>query len=388
MNVVNKVLWIKYKEDKLLFWNILEIGCIVVAFVIHDGSFGLAILISCHMFDAYFTTSLNKKYGLDELLGGNVDYHIRRNRLLLGSALISNMPLGIVTFIYICSINRSMKFICVLYTLVILLVANAIASIVGIMVKTQVCGLFICTVIAVIQFIKLLVLEEYFRYFSLVVQIGNMRVIQWWNLLVLFLIAVTIYILLIYRKKIQLVLGSAFIIIIILLDITGDHGTLSEQYVKDCSETLHVVNRMNQLHGFPYFDDLIIYKSVYYPWQSSDRKQIITLQENSLYVNCFTESLCNMKQDELINRAIVSLLKPRTQVQYNMIELYIQKILGNDLYVNSFLYDEQMKEYGLIVSKYYGFYAEVLTNNPQRFGELYELSKTCDSPEKLQMEWK
>ena len=95
-----------------------------------------------------------------------------------------------------------------------------------------------------------------------------------------------------------------------------------------------------------------------------------------------------MKQDELINRAIVSLLKPRTQVQYSMIELYIQKILGNDLYVKSFLYDEQVKEYGLIVSKYYGFYAEVLTNNPQRFGELYELSKTCDSPEKLQMEWK
>lgn len=385
---VSKVLYIKYREDKMLLWYILVFGSVVAAFMLQDASFGLAVLISCMIFDVFFTTSLNKRHGLDELLGTNANYHIRRNVLLIKSALISNLPIGIVTLIYICMVHKSMQIICILYAIVIYLTVNAVASIIGIMARTQLLGLIICTAVAVLQFVKLIVLEEYFRYVSFIVQIGNMNVFQWWNLLVLLSIATMIYLLLIFRKKVLLILAGLSIMTIVSLDISVSHDNLPEQYIRDCTETLKLLNEMNEYHGLVSYDNIIVYKSVYYPWQSLDKKRVLYINDNTLYLNCFTESLCNMSQDELINRAVISLLKPHTQMQNSMIDLYIQKVLGNDAYTRSFLYDEQEKKYGTITSKYYGLYAEVLINSPERFGELYELSETCDSKQTLLREWK
>lgn len=388
MKEVSKVLYIKYREDKMLLWYILVFGSVVAAFMLQDASFGLAVLISCMIFDVFFTTSLNKRHGLDELLGTNANYHIRRNVLLIKSALISNLPIGIVTLIYICMVHKSMQIICILYAIVIYLTVNAVASIIGIMARTQLLGLIICTAVAVLQFVKLIVLEEYFRYVSFIVQIGNMNVFQWWNLLVLLSIATMIYLLLIFRKKVLLILAGLSIMTIVSLDISVSHDNLPEQYIRDCTETLKLLNEMNEYHGLVSYDNIIVYKSVYYPWQSLDKKRVLYINDNTLYLNCFTESLCNMSQDELINRAVISLLKPHTQMQNSMIDLYIQKVLGNDAYTRSFLYDEQEKKYGTITSKYYGLYAEVLINSPERFGELYELSETCDSKQTLLREWK
>ena len=107
-----------------------------------------------------------------------------------------------------------------------------------------------------------------------------------------------------------------------------------------------------------------------------------------LYVNCFTESLCNMPEEEILMRAAYSLLKPESRLQEIMVELYIQQLLGNTEYVEQFLKDEQIKQYGAVVSPNYGFMADVLVGETENYGKLYKLVKEYNTVQEVPESWR
>lgn len=205
-------------------------------------------------------------------------------------------------------------------------------------------------------------------------------------------LSVGIYMTLLWKKKAFLLIGLCGSMMVAGIDI------YLSQYVKIVPEAyrsyvfhfLEQINAQNKECGFKSYEQIEIYKSVYYPWKPASHKMFIYEKEDTLYVNCFTESLCNLSEEEIIMRAVISQLKPDSKLQNIMTDLYAQQLLENDEYVKSFLYEEQTKKYGAVVSEYYGFCAEILLNERARYGELYELSKKYSNktPQEIMDMWR
>ena len=105
--------------------------------------------------------------------------------------------------------------------------------------------------------------------------------------------------------------------VVIFADIavTGANNKVPADYEAYVRENLEYVNEWNAKCGFTEYEDIVIYKSVYYPWMSSDKKVPIYVRDQTIYMNCFTESLCSLEDREIIIRAVNSLLKPRSGAQ-------------------------------------------------------------------------
>lgn len=205
----------------------------------------------------------------------------------------------------------------------------------------------------------------------------------------LLLIAAVVLLFILIRKKGMILSGVVLGAAIILIDVgySEKRYTLPEEYRVFSQNILNRVNESNRECGFPSYDNIVVYKSIYYPWEPARERMVIRTDETTLYMNCSTESLCNMEEEEIVTRAVYSLLDPDSRQQTAIAELYILNLLGNYDYVNSFLYENQLQMYGEIVSKNYGLYAEVVVNQPEKLAFLYELAKENYSSEELLEAW-
>ncbi len=372
-------------------WYLIRIPIIVLAFFLRGNeALGLALLIGVMIFDAYFTAVFDRRSGVEDILSGSGYYQRKKDSLHIVRSLLHNLFNGIITFAYICLSQRKVNVLSILYTLVLLVSVNAVTLFLAKYIKQQLVGLLLCTGLTLLNFVKVIILEEYLRYISPVIQIENMNRIQWWNLLVLFFISGGMYMTLLWKKKTFLFIGLFCSMIVAGTDIYLSQyaSVLPDTYKNYVVTLLEQVNERNKECGFDGCEQIIVYKSVYYPWEPVSHKVFIYEKEDTLYANCFTESLCNMNEEEIIMRAVLSRLKPDSKMQNIMADLYMQQLLGNNEYVKSFLYEEQTKRYGAVVSKYYGFCAEILINEPERYGELYELSKMYSTPQEIINVWR
>ena len=385
----------KYKEDGRLLWNGIVIAVIILAFLVRsETSAGLAVLIAGIYFGAWFVSSFNARCNIEMVLSGCGCYQKQKPVLYIVGTLSHNLLLGLAVFAYISLAGGEINFLCLFYTLAVYLFANAVGILAGVYIKKTAGGLLICSVAATVNFIKILSLEQDLRFFSPVVQIGNLKVFQWWNLLCLTVIAVVIYGWVLasswkWKKYLTAGIGFLCMAVVIFADIavTGANNKVPADYEAYVRKNLEYVNEWNAKCGFTEYEDIVIYKSVYYPWMSSDKKVPIYVRDQTIYMNCFTESLCSLEDREIIIRAVNSLLKPRSGAQNVMTSFYQQWLLGEEQNVYRYLEGAQIEQAGRIYNPFYMLAAEVLIYEPERYGELYLMAGECDTREEVIEMW-
>ena len=381
----------KYAEDEKMLWNGIVAVIIILAFLIRsEKSMGLALLLAGIYFGAWFVSSFNTRYGVEVILSGCGYYHKEKSRLYIRGTLGYNLPLGLAVLVYLNLVNGKVSFLCFFYAFVLYLFTNAVGLIVGILVKSLQGGLLICVLASLVNFARLLVLEQELRFLSPVIQIGNLNVFQWWNLLVLLLIAIVIYTWLIFRKRGVIWAGILCMAVIIFTDVAvaGTNDRVPSDYEIYARETLEYVNQWNAKCGFASYENIVVYKSVYYPWMSNEDKVPIYARDNTIYMNCFTESLCSMDEREMIVRAVNSLLKPDLGAQNAMASFYQQWLLDEEQNVYKYLESEQIAQTGRVYNPFYGLAAEVLIYHPEKYGELYLLAGEYDTREEVVEMWR
>lgn len=380
----------KYAEDGKILWNVIAAVIIFLAFVVkNEASTGLALLIAGIYFGAWFVSSFNTRYGIEVILSGCGYYQKEKARLHILGTLCFNLPFGLAVLVYINLVNGKVSLLCFFYALVIYLFANAVGLIVGMLSKSTISGMLVCVLASLINFVKLLALEQNLRFLSPVNQIGNLNVFQWWNQLILLVTAVIIFTWTAFRKRIIIWGGLLCMAGIVTADIAVAKtvDTLPADYELYAREALEYVNEWNDKCGFDSYENIVVYKSVYYPWMSNDNKVPIYVRDNTIYMNCFTESMCNLDESEIINRAVSSLLKPDPGAQMAMASLYRQWLLGEEQSVRMYLESEQTAQAGRVYNPFYALAAEVLIYEPERYGELYLLTGIYETREEVMEVW-
>lgn len=390
MKEVRLFLKMEYQEDGKLIWISIETVLLMLAFFLKEvPNYGLAILIGGMYLGAYIVSSFHNRTGAEALLLGNGCYQKKKGTLLVISCYFHNLFLEVGIFLYLIILFK-LNFIVIFYGLVLCLFTNAVGMLVGSMVKNEVAGMGVCILISCLNFMKLLMQEEYLRFFSPIVQIGNMKILQWWNLFVLLTLALTISIFRIVPVKRFALPGITVIFFVVAVDIQfhTEIGSVPEEYETYAGDILNKINEMNVQCGLMEYDNIVIYKSVYYPWKSNRDKMVFYEKDGTLYMNCFTEYLCNLDEEEIVVRWGAAAMKPKTRLQMAIMDLYTEYFLGNIEYVAQFTSEQQMEAYGTIPSKNYGLAAEVLLNQKESYGELYRLSKEYEDDEKVLEIWK
>lgn len=389
--MIKTFLKVKYLEDGKMLWNGIVAVIIILAFLIRsEKSMGLALLLAGIYFGAWFVSSFNTRYGVEIILSGCGYYHKEKARLCIRGTLSYNLPLGLAVLVYLNLANGKVSFLCFFYAFVLYLFANAIGLIAGILVKSLPGGLLICVLASLVNFLKLLVLEQELRFVSPVIQIGNLNIFQWWNLLVLLSIAIVIYTWIIFRKRRVIWAGILCVAAIAFTDVAvaGTNDRVPSDYEIYAREALEYVNQWNARCGFASYENIVVYKSVYYPWMSNEDKVPIYARDNTIYMNCFTESLCNMDKREIIVRAVNSLLKPDWGAQNAMASFYQQWLLDEEENVYKYLESEQIAQTGMVYNQFYGLAAEVLIYQPEKYGKLYSLVGEYDTREEVVEMWR
>ena len=380
----------KYAEDGKILWNGIVAVIIILAFVVRsETSMGLALLIAGIYFGSWFVSSFNTRYGIEVILSGCGHYQKEKARLHILGTLWFNLPFGLAVLVYINLVNGKVSLLCFFYALVIYLFANAVGLIVGMLAKSMISGMLVCVLASLVNFVKLLALEQNLRFLSPVNQIGNLNVFQWWNQLVLLVIAVIIYTWTVFRKRVIIWAGFLCMAAIVAADITAAKkvDTVPADYELYAHESLEYVNEWNGRCGFDSYENIVVYKSVYYPWMSNDNKVPIYVRDDTIYMNCFTESMCNLDESEIINRAVYSLLDPDMGAQMAMASLYRQWLSGEEQDVYMYLEGEQTAQAGRVYNPFYALAAEVLIYEPERYGELYRMTGTYETREEVMEVW-
>lgn len=389
--MIKTFLKVKYTEDGKILWNGIVAVIIILAFMIRsETSMGLALLIAGIYFGAWLVSSFHTRYGIEIILSGCGYYHKEKAGLHIFGTLICNLPLGLAVLMYINLVNGKVSFLCFFYAFVVYLFANAVGLIVGMIVKNLISGLLICVLASLINFVKVLVLEQEVRFVSPVIQIGNLKVFQWWNQLVLLVIAIIIYTWILFRKRGIVWTGFLCMAVIAFADVTVAKkvSKVPSDYEIYAHEALEYVNEWNNRCGFADYDNIVVYKSVYYPWMSNENKVPIYVRDDTLYMNCFTESLCNLDEREIVVRAVNSLLKPAPGAQNAMVSLYQQWLLGEEQDVYRYLESKQIEQAGRVYNPFYELAAEVLIYQPEKYGELYLLVGACETREEAVEVWR
>lgn len=385
----------KYKEDGRLLWNGIIIAIIILAFLARgEAAAGLAVLIAGIYFGAWFVSSFHVRCNIDMLLSGCGCYQKQKPTLYIAGTLRHNLPLGLAVFTYISLACGKVNCLCLFYTLTVYLFANGVGMLAGVYIKKTAGGLLICSVASAVNFVKILTLEQTLRFFSPVVQIGNLKVFQWWNLLSLIVMAAVMYGWVLafswkWKRYLTAGIGLLCMAVIIFADITvtGANNKVPMDYEAYARKTLEYVNQWNVKCGFTQYENIVIYKSVYYPWMPSDYKAPIYIRDQTIYMNCFTESLCNLEDREIITRAVNSLLKPKPGAQNVMASFYQQWLLREEQNVYRYLESAQIEQAGRVYNPFYKLAAEVLIYEPERYGEMYLLAGECDTREEVIERW-
>jgi hypothetical protein len=380
----------KYLEEDRILWYCFEAAIVILAFAARqEASFGLALLVTGIYLGAWFSASFHARYGIEVLLSGCGFYRRKQAGLLILAGLVLNAPLGLAVLAYAALSNGSISVVCLLYAVILYLFANAFGLLIGSCVRKTVGGLALCTLASALNFLEVLVLEQELRFFSPVVQIGNLGRFQWWNLLVLLTAAAMIDLWSLSRKRAVILAGLLGIAAILLTDLAlaKNERKVSPDYEAYASEAIGYVNGWNALCGFPSYGEIVIYKSVYYPWMPGKAKRPVYAEGDVLYMNCFTESLCSLDRREIILRAVASILKPKPGAQNAMAGLYQQWLLGRKQAVYEYLESSQIQRQGRIYDRFLGLAAEVLVYHPERYGELYELAGAYGTREEVTEAW-
>ena len=380
----------KYAEDGKILWSGIMAAVIILSFAVRsEASMGLALLIAGIYFGAWFVSSFNTRYGIEVILSGCGHYQKEKARLHILGTLCYNLPFGLAVLVYINLANGNVSLPCFFYAFVIYLFANALGLIVGMLAKSMISGMLICVLASLVNFVKLLALEQNLRFVSPVNQIGNLKVFQWWNQLILLVIAVIIYAWTVFRKRVIIFAGFLCMAAIVMADITVAKKVTSvpSDYEVYAREALEYVNEWNGRCGFDRYKNIVVYKSVYYPWMSSENKVPVYVRDNTIYMNCFTESMCNLDESEIITRAVYSLLDPDMGAQNAMASLYRQWLLGEEQSVCMYLESEQTDQADRVYNPFYALAAEVLIYEPERYGELYRMAGTYETREEVMEVW-
>lgn len=390
MGNVRKFLKAEYWEDGKIIWLVVEIILMILVFFLKNNSnYGIAVLAAGMYFGAYIVASFHIRFGVETLLLGNSMYQRKKGMLFLNSCIFHNLLLEIAIFAYLL-LTFKISLVVIFYGIILCIFTNAIGMFIGFYIRNEIKGVAVCVFLVGINFLKIIVQEEYLRYFSPIVQIGNMKTLQWWNLLVLLIIAGMIITVMIYRERKFILVGIAAILLIVIVDIQ-QHSKISSvpaEYETYAGDILNRINDFNKDCGMEQYDDIVIYKKVYYPWMSNQDKRVFYKKDDTLYMNCFTEYLCNLEEKEIVTRWSATALKPNTRLQMAMEDLYNEYFFGNIDYVEQFIYKNQIKSDGTIYSKNYALAADTLLTQKEAYGELYLLTKEYKDDEKVLKIWR
>lgn len=374
----------RYKEDGNRKWLCFQGGIVLLAILIRSYQ-GVAVLIGGMLISGYLMSIFQAQSGIHILLSQDQVYLKQKEVIKMISAGLCNLFLGVFALVYIGILNQKITLIVLLYGISIYLFATGVGVFIGVLCKSFKLGFMICIIFIISNFLKMLVLEENFRYISPMVPLGNLNQLQWWNLSMSLLISACICIYLMLGRKRVWLIGGILSFIIITTDVFFSSREVHppEQYQQFVEQIFSLVNEQNRNHGLPVFAEIKVEKSTYYLWNPASKKRVFYQEDDILYMNCFTESLCNLDAREMIVRMLYSTLKPQNPPQQSVIDLYVELILGNDEKILAFLPEEQEKIYGEVPSLKYALYADTLINTPSQFGKLYELVGELDSVEDI-----
>ena len=269
----------------------------------------------------------------------------------------------------------------------------------GIYIKNEVInyGLVLLLFFFCIQ--KTLVHELYFRYISpALIFRGEINIYNIVGICILSAFGIAI----LFVSKRKIVLLSAFSLcfcVLILFEIKYEiqikkeafvfqdkdiytieyNPILSEEVVEHISNILHETEKYMNHYGFPF--KAISYRmdySIYFLWESSQQKVFMTNQEGVCNINFYSDSLCNISDEELITRYIYSVLDRVTQLQEIAIELLVDDVISQVIFnessprITDFSYDKLIETYGYCASPKQCLIAECMQKDPKSLSSLYD----------------
>jgi hypothetical protein len=362
---------------------------VTLSFALSDNpSLGLSLLLGVMIMNSYFVAAFHERKGINSLLCGDNSYIKIKKNIVLLTTIFDQCILIILLFLYICQRAGRVDPLTLIYTMVVTSFMISVGMLVGVFCKNQKVALIICALLCTVNFLKVLFLEETLRFFSPVLQLANMDTLQWWNLATLGILAITLVCFIYHNRKRVLVAGGIAIAVIIAADVSlSERSLLPADYKQFASAILEDINIINRASGFDYYENIEVYKSIYYPWESATEKRVVYANNDTLFMNCFTESLCALEEQEITMRTVYSLLDPDTAQQRAIADLYIEHLLGNDDNITGFLAENQINEYGAVVSKNFALYAEILINHPEQLAKLYEVTKKYTTSDEIVRAW-
>lgn len=389
MGEIKKFLKMEYQEDGKFIWILVEIILLVLACYLRGSDqYGIALLIGGMYIGSFLVSSFHYRTGADTLLLGNGYYQKKKGFLFVVGCFLHNILLEVGIYFYL-FLSYGISITAIIYGTILCIFTNAIGILIGTTVKKEIVGLGICVLLIGINFPKLLFQEEYLRFFSPVVQVGNINKLQWWNLLVLLIFGIAVIAKMILQEKDIIIVAGAAILLVIGADIWSHNKTLSvpKEYEVYVEGILDGINKVNAECGMMEYEDIVIYKETYYPWESNREKMVFYQKDTTLYLNCFTESLCNMEKDEIILRWAAATLNAKNKYQQAVGDMYAQYLIGNEEFINQFTYENQIKEYGKVVTPIYGLAVEIIQNDIERYGELNKFAKECKEGDDIVKLW-
>lgn len=389
MGEIKKFLKMEYQEDGKFIWILVEVFLVVLAcFLRGSNQYGIALLIGGMYIGSFLVSSFHYRTGADTLLLGNGYYQKKKGFLFVVGCFLHNLLLEVGIYFYLI-LSYGISVTAIIYGTIICIFTNAVGILIGINAKKEIVGLGICVLLIGINFPKLLFQEENLRFFSPVVQVGNMNTLQWWNLLVLLIFGSAVIAKMILRKKEIFIVGGAGILLVIGADIWSHNKTLSvpKEYEVYVEGILDGINEVNAECGMMEYEDIVIYKETYYPWKSNREKMVFYQNDATLYMNCFTESLCNMEEEEIVLRWATSALKPVNKYQYAIHDIYVSYLLGETEFIDGFTHEKQIEDNGEVVTPNYGLAAEIIQKEKERYGELYRFAKKCNEGDNVVELW-
>lgn len=378
--MIREYLKSKLNENGKIISPLLIVLWIVLAFLLSGyETTGIALLIAGIIWSSFEIALFHKTNGIDEVLSGCGFYQQKKQYLLIQGTLICSAPFAFAVCLFLLVFCKGDLWMLTFYSLVVYLFANSLGlALSGI--PNQVLAYGVCFLVSVINFPKLLFLEQSLRHISPVVPVGNLEMFQWWNVFTILVIACTIYAWMIWKKKFIFSIALLTIGIIFVMDISisKKDTAVSESYEHKILDTVDYVNTYQKSFGLEGFDTVEIRKSVYYPWMSNEAKVPVRVENQKLFVNCFTPSLCNLSEEDIISRIIRSQLKPQYGAQNVMVSMYMSWVLGDRERVETYLRSENA--FDALVS-------DVIVRHPEQFGALYALSEQWNTKEEIIEAW-
>lgn len=385
---------------------------IIISFVL-GGTLSYIILFAMILFQSYQAARMYKE--IDIVNSGYYFYRKHKGKHILIASLIPNVIwLICLEVAALFREDKGIKFVIFIFLLWIYM--TVIGNFIGTYVKNEVFGYALILLLLISFLSKFIIHEEYFRYISPMLLVINSHVNPFNAIGIAILSVIGFLSIVQHRKKIKRYLFITMIAMFLVLaaseiyfslkteqkepihlayaGITVDYNNrLGDEYAVRIASMLLRSNEVLESYGFHIPADSIEIKySIYFPWESSSEKIFFKREDNRHYLNCFTDSLRELSNQEIIMRYVNSIIKTDAPLQRAILLLLVEDVSSqvttgaNSPELVQYSWKHLIETYGSCVLPKYCAVAECMIKDPANLFHLFVEFGTIDELKELDID--